>query len=146
MYRITISLSRPPAGPDGWGWNRLAVAVMDPLDRCALLPKTRQAALDTLRGMATFGNPTTYWPCTFSTGCASCPRVLREREPWNAAWHLREDQQGRVWLLGDVERGFAGFGYAYKSWRALLAAVEVPQLQRQIDTTGPYWIAAVPSR
>ena len=145
MYRIQLDLGRHPAGPDGKGWNRLSVIVMDPKDRCALLPTTRQAALDTLRGMAKFGSVTAYLPCTSASGCAACPRVLREREAWNDAWHLREDQQGNVWLLGDVALGFSGFGYAYKSWRTLLAAIEVPQLHRLIDATGPYWIAAASS-
>ncbi len=60
-YRVRPSLDRSPAGHDGKGWNRLAIIPMDPIDRCLLRPKYRQAALDTLRGMGHYGVPTAYY-------------------------------------------------------------------------------------
>lgn len=142
MHRLKIDLGRTASGPDGKGWNRISIIPMDPLDRCALLPQTRQAALDTLRGMAAFGVTTAYLPCTGPASCNSCNKTTAPKDPWNAMWHIREDSQGMVWLLGDIAKAFAGFGYAYKSWRALMASVEVPPLTRKIDETGAYWIAS----
>lgn len=132
---------RAPAGPDGQGWNRLAINTFSPTPRCALRPQTRQAALDVARGMAHFGVVTAYAACDGSGYCASCLRNIQEREEWNMAWHIREDDKGLVWLLGNVELGFSGFGYYFKSWSALLDQIKLPHLVRKMDSTGFYWVA-----
>jgi len=49
---------------------------------------------------------------------------------------------GLMWLLGEIEKGFAGFGYCYKNWAALMSNIEVPMLTRKRDDTGFYWVAA----
>jgi len=141
--RARLPDKHDPKGPDGKGWNRIAIIGLSPIDRCILMPKTRQAALDTLRGLARHGSITSYDECkNGKLSCQSCPVATKERDPWNDAWHIREDAQGIVWLLGNVDKAFSGLGYAYKGWAALMAAVDVPMLQRMQDTTGFYWIAA----
>lgn len=143
MYRLRFSLNRDPGGPDGSGWNRLAIHPMEPMERCALRPRSRQAALDTLRGMAHFGNVCAYSPCSQSAAdCRNCPTATHEREEWQASWLIREDSSGNPWLLANADLGFSAFGYRYRSWRALMHAVNVPTLRRQLDKHGAYWIAA----
>lgn len=142
-YRVRLADKYDPKGPDGKGWNRIAIFGLSPIDRCILLPTTRQAALDTLRGMARHGSITSYDDCKSGRSpCHACPVATTERGSWNVGWHIREDGRGIVWLLGSVERAFAGRGYAYRNWAALMAAVDVPMLQRKQDSTGFYWIAA----
>ncbi|WP_018309655.1 hypothetical protein [Cupriavidus sp. UYPR2.512] len=142
-YRVRLADKHDPRGPDGKGWNRLAIIVLGPTDRCIRMPKTRQAALDTLRGMARHGSITSYDVCTNGQmPCQSCPVATKERDPWNDGWHIREDARGIVWLLGNVDKAFSGRGYYFKGWTALMAAVEVPMLQRMQDDTGFYWISA----
>lgn len=142
-YRVRLAAAHDPKGPDGKGWNRLAIFGLGPTDRCILMPKTRQAALDTLRGMARHGSITSYDVCTNGQApCQSCPVATKERDPWNDGWHIREDARGIVWLLGDVDKAFSGRGYYFKDWAALMAAVDVPMLQRLHDSTGYYWLAA----
>lgn len=141
-YRLRIEDTRDPKGPDGRGWNRLAIFGLDSHARCSRRPATRQGALDTLRGMARFGNPLAYQDCVSSLPCAQCRIATAPKEPWNSAWHLREDAQGLVWLLGDIAKGFGGYGYCYKGWGALLADVDVPMLQRRQDAQGFYWVEA----
>lgn len=142
-YRVRLADEHDPKGPDGKGWNRLAIIGLGPSDRCILMPRTRQAALDTLRGMARLGSVTSYDECkNGQSSCQSCPIAMKERDPWNDGWHIREDAQGIVWLLGNIDKAFSGRGYAFKGWATLMAAVEVPMLQRMRDNTGFYWIAA----
>ena len=142
-YRVRLPDTYDPKGPDGKGWNRIAIFGLSPSDRCILMPKTRQSALDTLRGMARHGSITSYEECSNGKSpCHSCPVATKERDPWNDGWHIREDAQGIIWLLGNVDKAFSGFGYAYKGWAALLAVVDVPMLQRMQDSHGFYWIAA----
>ena len=43
---------------------------------------------------------------------------------------------GLMWLLGEIEKGFAGFGYCYKNWAALMSNIEVPMLTRKRDDNG----------
>lgn len=141
-YRVRLADKHDPRGPDGKGWNRIAIIGLSPIDRCSLLPRTRQAALDTLRGMARHGSITSYDECeSGKSPCHACPVATKERDPWNAAWHIREDGKGIVWLLGSVDKAFAGRGYAYKDWAALMAAVDVPMLQCKQDNTGFYCVA-----
>ena len=142
-YRVRLQDTYDPRGPDGKGWNRMAIIGLGPHDRCMLMPKTRQAALDTLRGMARYGSITSYEECpNGKSACLACPIAIREKDHWNDIWHIREDNNGHVWLLGNVELGFAGFGYFYKSWAALMADVDVPMLKRMKDNQGFYWISA----
>jgi len=140
-YRVRLPDEHDPRGPDGKGWNRIAIFGLGPYDRCTLRPKTRQAALDTLRGMARYGSITSYEECSNGKSpCHTCPVANKAREEWNNNWHIREDLQQNVWLLGDIEKAFSGFGYAYKNWAALLFDVEVPMLKRMNDAHGFYWI------
>lgn len=141
-YRVSVDDSHNPKGPDGRGWNRMAIIGLSASARCTLRPTTRQGALDTLRGMRFYGNPTAYDECISKSPCHSCGVANAKRDPWNAEWHLREDSQGRVWLLGNAELGFAGQGYCYNDWGRLMAKIEVPMLKRQNDKQGFYWVAA----
>lgn len=141
-YRIRLDDTHNPKGPDGQGWNRMAIIGLGSHDRCIRMPTTRQGALDTLRGMARHGNPTVYSDCVHATPCPQCPVATKQKDPWVDAWHIREDAQGRVWLLGNIEKGFAGFGYSFKHWAALMNDVDVPMLKRLSDGQGVYWVAA----
>lgn len=141
-HRVCLEDQVDPRGPDGQGRNRLAIWSLSPTTRCELRPKTKAAALDTLRGMAKLGNPTAYEPCTYEGECTSCPRKLKARDPWRAEWCIREDMHGNVWMIGSVEAGFAGRGYCFAHWGKLLDSIEVPMLKRQQDATGFYWVAA----
>ena len=141
-YRLKIDDNRKPAGRDGKGWNRLAIIPMAPTTRCALKPRYRQAALDTLRGMASFGELTAYDPCDHQESCDGCRQVTRERDDWQPEWLIREDQKGHVWLLGNRARGWAAFGYCYANWKALMDTTHIPRLQRYNDETGFYWAEA----
>lgn len=142
-YRFPFPSSHRPKGPDGQGWNRLAIIPLAPADRCILMPQTRQGALDTLRGMAHWGVITAYYPClNVNADCASCGVVTRPREAWHPDWHVREDEHGGVWVLHDVTLGFNGPGVRHKSWREFMGAVDAPKLERRINQHGTYWIAA----
>ena len=141
-YRVRVDDAHNPKGPDGQGWNRMAIIGIRSHDRCVLLPLTRQAALDTLRGMAKFGVPTAYADCKNNSPCHQCPVSTKKKEAWKDDWHIREDSHGLVWLLGSIDKGFAGFGYSYKSWSALMSEIEVPMLKRASDAQGFYWIPA----
>ena len=141
-YLITLPDPRTPRGPDGQGWNRLSINPMGPIDRCALKPQSRQAALDTARGMAQFGNKIAYGRCEGDRDCTSCAHANRERDDWNPAWLIREDEKGHVWLLGNQENGWAAFGYCYASWEVLMNKTWLPKLERRQDATGFYWVEA----
>lgn len=141
-YLITVPHPRMPRGPDGRGWNRLSINPMAPVERCSLKPVTRQAALDTARGMAQFGNKFAYDHCERDGDCTSCAHATRYRDDWNPGWIIREDDNGHVWLLGNQEKGWAAFGYCYASWQVLMNKTWLPKLVRQKDETGFYWIEA----
>lgn len=140
-YRVRVDDTHNPRGPDGQGWNRLSIVGIGSHDRCTLMPITRQGALDTLRGMARYGVPTAYSDCINNATCCQCPVATKQKDKWQDAWHIREDAKGHVWLLGNVEKGFSGFGHCYKNWAALMSDVEVPMLKRMSDRHGLYWIA-----
>ena len=141
-YRVRIDGTHNPKGPDGQGWNRMAIIGIGSHDRCTLMPITRQGALDTLRGMSKYGNPTAYSDCISNTPCHQCSVATKPKDAWRDEWHIREDPTGLVWLLGNIEKGFSGFGYPYKHWAALMNDVEVPMLKRMSDSQGLYWVAA----
>jgi hypothetical protein len=141
-YRALLDDGYNPRGPDGQGWNRLAIHPLRPTVRCILRPTTRQAALDTARGMARLGVITAYGECTSNLQCSACSRGSNEREKWQPGWLIREDSQGRVWLLGNRERGWASFGYCYPHWEAIISSVDVPMLKRHTDEHGFYWTDA----
>jgi hypothetical protein len=133
-FRLVADRSHNPRGPDGQGWNRMAILPLTPSDRCMLRPRTRQAALDTARGMARFGSIVSYEDCCGHT-CSQCKIANADREEWKPEWLLIEDDaRGGVWLHADLEKD--SFGHYYKSWEALTRAIHVPQLRRLID---PHW-------
>ena len=140
-YRLVAGTSHNPRGPDGQGWNRMAILPLTPSDRCMLRPKTKQAALDTARGMARFGSIVSYEDCC-SKACAQCAVASTDREEWKPEWLLiADDQRGGVWLHADLEKD--SFGYYYKSWEALFRGIDIPQLKRKIDPHwGEYFVAA----
>lgn len=141
--RICAPDTRRAGGPDGQGWNRLAIHVFTPEDRCSQRPRTWQAAVDTYRGMAQLGVFTSYEPCEGSEdGCASCHITRTQKDPWVSTWVIREDGNGLVWVLGSQEMGFSAKGYAFNSWEMLTRAIDVPKLVRLQDNTGLYWRAA----
>lgn len=141
-YLITLPEPRSPRGPDGKGWNRLSINPMGPIDRCSLKPLSRQAALDTARGMAQYGNPIAYGRCEGSRGCSTCAHANRERDDWSGTWLIREDDKGHVWLLGNREKGWAARGYSYASWESLMNTTWLPKLKRLKDETGIYYVEA----
>ena len=146
LHFLEFPENRPARGPDGAGWNRLAIHTMAPMPRCALRPSSRQAALDTARGMARVGSPHWYGLCEpLDSACGDCQVCARSRESldeWRAEWCIREDSHNQVWLLGSQMLMFAGRGYAYASWEALFRAIAVPELKRMQDEHGFYWVAA----
>lgn len=139
--RISLDSTHNPRGIDGRGWNRIAIHGMQPTMRCTLKPNSRQAALDTLRGMAQFGVATEYRHCTSTQACENCAVVTKEKDPWDSSWAIKEDGHGKVWLLGCAKLGFAGKGYCFADWESLLANIEVPMLKRMVNTSGHYWVA-----
>ncbi|MGF6440298.1 hypothetical protein [Paraburkholderia youngii] len=143
-YLITLPDPRAesPRGPDGKGWNRLSINPMRPFDRCSLKPLSRQAALDTARGMAQFGNKIAYDRCVGAGDCSSCAHANRDRDDWKSTWLIRESERGHVWLLGNQEKGWSAYGYCYASWEALMNTTWLPKLERRHDETGIYWIEA----
>ncbi len=143
MYQIKPAGRHDPRGPDGKGWNRVAIHALEPTARCAMRPRSRQAALDALRGMAGPELATYYGECNGpSLGCRTCKRATKVRDPWNPEWVLREDSTGNVWLLGNAAVGFAGKGHCFADWQALMDDIAVPHLRRQSDCTGFYWSVA----
>lgn len=139
-YRVTPSLNREPAGLDGKGWNRLAIAPMEPIDRCLLRPKYRQAALDTLRGMGPHGVPTAYYACTSSGACKACSLTQQSREPWLDSWEIEEAANGTLFIrLIGVDDAPA---HTFNGWAALLHGVDAPMLRRHIEHGRITWRAA----
>lgn len=141
-YKVFFDGRHNPRGPDGLGWNRMAIHGLQPSTRCSMRPISRQAALDTLRGMAQFGVASEYKDCISSLPCSACHLIAKDKDPWVDSWSIRESENGSVCLLGSVDLGFSGSGYCFSSWESLMCSVEVPQLKRQQDSGGFFWVAA----
>ena len=142
-YRVCIDGRHNPKGTDGRGWNRMAIHGLEPTTRCSMRPVSRQAALDTLRGMAKLGVATEYKCCVSDKACNDCHLITKAKDPWVDSWSLRESANGNVWLLGDPELGFTGSGYCFKDWADLLVSVEVPELKRMQNAHGFFWVAKI---
>ena len=143
LYRVTLYAPHNPRGPDGRGWNRMSLQAIEPTPRCTLRPKSREAALDHLRGVKLPALAPFYDDCTApGASCAKCERATAKRDPWRREWCIREDQAGRPWLALSFSTGWAGWAYFYPTWAALLNAIEVPELARKRDGTGFYWVEA----
>ncbi|QYY33585.1 hypothetical protein K2O51_31660 (plasmid) [Cupriavidus pinatubonensis] len=139
-YRVSPALDRRPAGRDGQGWNRLAIIPMEPLDRCLLRPKYRQAALDTLRGMGHFGVATAYDACTSAGPCNGCNLAQHPREPWQDSWEVEEKVQGPLFIHHIGTQGSPVHSLA--SWSAFMRDIDAPTLRRHIDGGRTTWRAA----
>lgn len=139
-YRVSPSLNRQPAGHDGRGWNRLAIIPMEPIERCLLRPKYRQAALDTLRGMGRFGEPTAYYACTSAGACQACSLTQQPREPWLASWEIEEAANGTLFIhqIGTASAP----AHTFNDWSALLSGLDAPMLRRHIEDGRITWRAA----
>lgn len=139
-YRVSPSLNRQPAGHDGKGWNRLAIIPMEPIDRCLLRPKYRQAALDTLRGMGHSGDPTAYYACTSAGVCQACSLTHQPREPWLDSWEL-EEAANETLFIREIGAGGAPV-HTFKGWSALMHGVDAPMLRRHFENGRITWRAA----
>ncbi|WP_454740330.1 hypothetical protein [Cupriavidus necator] len=139
-YRVSPSLDRSPAGHDGKGWNRLAFIPMDPIDRCLLRPKYRQAAPDTLRGMGHYGVPTAYYACTSAGPCGACSLPQQPREPWLDFWEVEEAPKGAL-LIHKIGNPGAPVR-TFTDWAAFMRGVDAPMLRRHIENTRTTWRAA----
>jgi hypothetical protein len=139
-YRVQPSLDRRPGGHDGKGWNRLAIVPMEPIQRCLLRPKYRQAALDTLRGMGRQGVATAYQACTSSGPCGGCHLTAQPREPWLSSWEVDEAAGGTVFVheIGVT----AAPVHSFPSWTSFMGSIDVPALRRHMDGTRATWRAA----
>ncbi|WP_342051342.1 MULTISPECIES: hypothetical protein [unclassified Cupriavidus] len=137
---MSPGLNRQPAGHDGKGWNRLAIISMEPIERCLLRPKYRQAALDTLRGMGRFGEPTAYYACTSAGSCQDCSLMQQPREPWIDSWEIEEAGDGTLFIhqIGTTSAP----AYTFSGWSALLNGVAAPMLRRHIEDGRTTWRAA----
>lgn len=130
-YRTQIEDGYDPRGPDGQGRNRLGIHLScEPIVRCVLRPRTRQGALDTLRGMAHHGSPTAYDECVGGP-CAACTTACASREVWQESSRVLEVGE-RVVMEGPARREF-------RSWEELLRAVDVPALARRQDAAGVFF-------
>lgn len=139
-YRVSPSLNRQAGGPDGKGWNRLAIIPVEPIDRCLLRPKSRQAALDTLRGMGHFGVPTAYYACTLTGLCQACSLPQQPREPWLDSWEIEEAANDTL-LIHSI--GAAGVPvHTFTGWTAFMLGVDAPMLRRHIEGGRTTWRAA----
>lgn len=108
----------PPAhdsgGPDGRGWNRVAVATTLPHAQCALRPRDYShlvESMDTRR--ARWGS---YGPCIRDGQCDTCPILRPEspmRLPADGELAMRIDERGRPWLMNRLEDGW---GSRAESW------------------------------
>ncbi len=139
-FRIRVNTTHDPKGPDGKGWNRLSIIPLEPFDRCILKPKSRPAALDSLRGMARYGVITAYDHCSSATACSDCVIYSKPKLTWRKDFHVREDLTGRVWLLNEFSNPFLGWGVGFTGWADLISTYEVPALRRHIDKFGIYWL------
>ena len=107
-----------PSGPDGNGWNRIAVHGMC-LDECALKPNTVAAffeAQDTRK--ARYGS---FGPCTKHGNCSECD-VFKQRRNWR--WFgdeilVRVDGSGAPWVMNRPDNGWEEYGEPTK-WKYLL--------------------------
>ena len=101
--------SYDPCGPDGQGWNRMAI-LGTCFDECALRPKTEMAfwlvAKDTTRAM--YGH---YGPCERNGQCGECPWNADGDWPFAAREVLvRVDNDGAPWLMNKKEKGWGEYG------------------------------------
>lgn len=107
-----------PSGPDGKGWNRIAIHGMC-MDECALMPKTLAAffdALDTRK--ARYGS---FGTCVNNGNCGEC-NVLKKRRNWK--WFgdeilVRVAENGTPWVMNRPDRGWEEYGVPTK-WSDLL--------------------------
>lgn len=127
------------SGPDGKGRNRLRIEVMSPAPRCPFKPLTYEAAWEALhRPEHARLSWASYGPCD-GAACESCPALPAPRNVLYTPTVAREDEEGRVWLMGRREGGWAEFGYPYRTWGALLASWDVSVGARGRDENGTYF-------
>lgn len=112
---------RDPRGPDGQGWNRLAI-LAQPRDQCALRPQTYAAwreAQDTRR--AAYGH---YGTCGRAGSCDGCPRrdlttTLEAFTP-RVLFRLDPAQTGLAFAVNHPDRGWSSWAQEW-TWVDLLA-------------------------
>lgn len=132
-----------PRGPDGQGRNRLRVDALSPSARCMAQPTSFQAAWEVFHRPAHVRASWGFFrPCTHER-CATCPVAARARGPrrrlMSDASVIREDEQGRVWLLSRRDGGWAEFGLPYDSWADLLLDWELVVERWSSDEHGRYY-------
>lgn len=126
-------------GVDGQGRNRLRLEVVTPARRCSLLPLTYEAAWESEhRPEHSRQSWASFAPCT-GNACETCPISTAKKVKPFGPTVVREDEQGRVWLMNRREGGWAEFGHPYKTWGALLAAWDVTVGARGRDGHGVYF-------
>lgn len=112
-----------PQGQDGEGWNRVAIHATT-LDECALKPKTLPAFVDALdTRKVKYGS---YGVCVRAGECQGCSTGEKSSEwGWLGEQILvREDEQGRPWIMNRPDKGWDEFG-KLTTWQALLTLQSV---------------------
>ena len=107
-----------PSGPDGFGWNRIAVHGLCE-DECALKPKTMAAffdAQDTRK--VRYGS---FGPCTKRGSCKECG-VFKRQQDWKWLCDemlVRVDENGVPWVMNRPDKGWEEYGVP-TTWGDLL--------------------------
>jgi hypothetical protein len=107
-----------PSGPDGQGWNRMAIHGMCG-DECALRPKSLPAFLDSQdTRRARYG---LYGSCTTGGNCAECSTFENTTPwPWMTDTVCIREVDGRPHVMNRQEGGFSERSIQ-TSWESLLA-------------------------
>ncbi|TXG99964.1 MAG: hypothetical protein E6R08_00595 [Nevskiaceae bacterium] len=108
-----------------------------------LKPSTRQAALDTARGMKLPELAVWYGLCTQpDRPCCECPLEQHKRSAWQPSFRVREISDGRLALHAGLSTEMSSEA---ASWAELVQRWDVPKLRRQTSQEGGFeWVAAEP--
>jgi hypothetical protein len=141
-----------PSGPDGRGWNRLAIHSMAG-DECALRPTdypTMIEARDTRRARYGGFGPCIRQPSTDT--CRGCPIYVERTKPKELRAFTPTvlvriwEPDGQPWLMNHPEKGWSSFGYRW-SWSDLarLAGWTIGPLEHD-GTSRCFWLTRIPSK
>lgn len=122
-----------PRGPDGKGWNRIAITC-DPQPQCALRPRTEATfweSQDTVR--AQYGN---FLSCINGGRCNGCPKMeLDNKFPWFGPKILiRIAKDGTAWAMNRPDDGWGEYGCPI-SWEDL-SRIDGVTFERYRDAHG----------
>lgn len=140
-FRIKPAESYDPNGADGQGRNRLRLEIIQPIDRCALQPRSYAAVWTVQNRPFHLSFAWSDFGYCRAADCANCSVVPTRRNTVGNAAVIREAVDGTVWLLNRADNGWGEFGFPHRSWGELLRRWAVRVGKQRQDSYGVYYEA-----